>query len=340
MKDKINDFSARIENIKETLKTEEATKTALIMPFFSILGYDIFNPNEFVPEFTCDVGIKKGEKVDYAIKINNKVEMLVEAKNIGYDLSKVDSQLTRYFNVSDANVALMTDGVKYKFYSDLEKKNIMDSIPFFEFDLSNISPQQISNIEKFQKSNYDSQSILSLAENLKKIISIQNRISNEFDNPSDDFVRVLISDVYSGHKTKQVLDDYKPAIKKAFTNYINDKVTSKLNNALTGIKDEDRVIEEEPVSKIVTTEDELLAFQIIKSILAEKVDINRIYYRDTQVYFNILLDDNARKWICRIDFLRNEINVYLNNNETVKIKTLNDLFNIKDILIECLDRVL
>jgi hypothetical protein len=62
--DQIKALSNQISKRSERLETEEATKNAHVMPFIKALGYDIFNPEEVVPEFTCDVGTKKGEKVD------------------------------------------------------------------------------------------------------------------------------------------------------------------------------------------------------------------------------------------------------------------------------------
>ena len=61
--EQLNNCSNRTQQLKSQLITEESTKTSLIMPFFQMLGYDIFNPLEFCPEYTADVGIKKGEKV-------------------------------------------------------------------------------------------------------------------------------------------------------------------------------------------------------------------------------------------------------------------------------------
>ncbi len=74
--DRIRDLSTRIPKQLEHIQTEEATKNALIMPFISALGYNVFDPTEVVPEFTADVGIKKGEKVDYAIHLDGKPIML------------------------------------------------------------------------------------------------------------------------------------------------------------------------------------------------------------------------------------------------------------------------
>ena len=101
--DQLKQFAKRAESLKDTVETEEATKTALIMPFFSMLGYDVFNPQEFVPEFTADVGIKKGEKVDYAIVKDGSPVILVECKASSESLDKHDSQLFRYFGTTTAN---------------------------------------------------------------------------------------------------------------------------------------------------------------------------------------------------------------------------------------------
>jgi len=78
--DKIKSLAAKAEKTAHALETEEATKNALVMPFIAALGYDVFDPDEVIPEFTADVGIKKGEKVDYALRRNGEVIMLVEAK--------------------------------------------------------------------------------------------------------------------------------------------------------------------------------------------------------------------------------------------------------------------
>ena len=117
--EKLKNFSNRIEHLKGNIQTEEATKTSIILPFFQLLGYDVFNPLEFVPEYTADVGIKKGEKVDYAIMINNEPLILIEAKPINTELSvKHMSQLIRYFSVTKAKFGILTNGIIYQFYSD------------------------------------------------------------------------------------------------------------------------------------------------------------------------------------------------------------------------------
>ena len=134
-KDIIKQISERVERLKDSLPTEEATKNALIMPFINALGYDVFNPNEVLPEMTCDIGTKKGEKIDYAILENGEPIILIECKHWKQNLSLHDNQLLRYFNVSKAKFGVLTNGIIYKFYSDLEEPNKMDEKPFLEIDM-------------------------------------------------------------------------------------------------------------------------------------------------------------------------------------------------------------
>mgnify|MGYP000888212011 CR=1 FL=1 len=142
-------LSERTVKLKDTLNTEEATKTALVMPFFQLLGYDVFNPLEFSPEFIADVGIKKGEKVDYAILIDDVPRILAECKDCNNTLENCDKQLTRYFNVTPAKIGVLTNGIVYKFYTDLEKPNMMDEKPFLEINLLKIKDYQINELKAY-----------------------------------------------------------------------------------------------------------------------------------------------------------------------------------------------
>lgn len=329
MENKIIDFSKRVCDLKDSLGTEEATKTALIMPFFNLLGYDVFNPNEFIPEFTADVGIKKGEKVDYAIKINNEVAILVEAKSVGTDLSKVDGQLARYFHVVDAKIGILTDGVTYKIFSDIDKSNVMDIKPFFEFDMTNINAQQVQDIQNFSKTNFNIEKILGLATDLKYVNLMQEKIAKEMTEPSDEFIKIILSDIYEGQKTKQVIETFRPLVKKSFKQLILGKVETRLNNAIHGIKEIEDDIEIED-KKIVTTEDELQFYQIVKSLLVGKIDLERIGYRDAESYFNVLLDNNNRKWICRVKFLKDSTINVIFKSETINIASLNNVYDLKE----------
>ena len=133
-------LALKVKNQREAIQTEEATKNAFIMPFIStILGYDVFNPLEVVPEFTADVGVKKGEKIDYAIMRDGEVQILIECKK-STEALRIEhaSQLYRYFAVTNARIAVLTNGESYHFYTDLDAPNRMDDKPFLVLDLSDI----------------------------------------------------------------------------------------------------------------------------------------------------------------------------------------------------------
>lgn len=345
--DQIKQFSKRIEALRDTIQTEEATKTSVIMPFFNMLGYDVFNPAEFVPEFTADVGIKKGEKVDYAIIQDGVPTILIEAKWIGDTLEKHDSQLFRYFGTTAAKFAILTNGIVYKFYTDLDESNKMDSTPFLEIDLLNYNDNQINELKKFCKENFDLGKIFDTASELKYMGLIQKAFKSEFLNPSDEFVRFILSDgVYEGVKTQNIIEKYKPLVKKALFEYINEMVNEKIQSALKSSEDEVKPVvveeaqeEQQPESagkdRIVTTEEELQAFYIIKSLMGEMIDLDRITYKDTASYFSVLLDGKVTKWICRLYLgQKNSSMVLVQNGENMKIPldSINDIYKHADIL--------
>ncbi len=296
-------LSERVENLKENIQTEEATKNAFIMPFISLLGYDVFNPLEVVPEYTADIGIKKGEKVDYAILQDNNPIILVECKHWKENLNVHSSQLHRYFHATKARFGLLTNGLKYRFYTDLEQKNVMDDEPFLEFDIENIKENAAIELKKFQKESFDVDKIINSASGLKYSTAIKEILMKEINDPSEEFVRFFTRQIYAGKViTKKVLEQFTEIVKKATNQAFKDIVSDRLKSALD--KEEDPVKEDvvEEESKVVTTEEEIEAFHIVRSIVRTSVDIERVVARDTQSYFGVLLDDNNRKPICRLHF--------------------------------------
>ena len=344
--EKLKEFSTRLNNLKDSISTEEATKTSMIMPFFQLLGYDIFNPNEFIPEFTADVGIKKGEKVDYAIVLNNEVTILIEAKNVGTSLQKHDSQLFRYFGTTTAKLAILTNGLIYKFYTDIDQTNKMDSTPFLEIDLSNLKDSDIAEVSKFTKENFDISTILSTASNLKYVNSIEKVLLEEFSNPSDDFIKLILNKcVYDGLKTQNVIDKYKPILKKSLNHYINKQINERLQKALNNTTQTDITNNEEAETHddegIVTTKDELESYYIVKAILSELVTPDKLYYKDTYSYFGILYDNKVTKWICRVYLKENVKFIVIPDSEKnevrYEIQNVSNIYKLKDKLIERLN---
>lgn len=304
--ERLQRLAERIDAIKASISTEEATKTSMIMPFFQLLGYDVFDPLEFVPEYTADVGLKKNEKVDYAIMVDGKPLIFIECKSCNENLNKHSSQLIRYFNSTvEARFAILTNGIIYKFFTDLDNPNIMDNSPFLTIDILNLKDRDIAELSKFKKDALDVANILSSAEDLKYTSMVKAWMERETANPSPAFVKMIIADMYEGVKNQKVIDQFTPIVKKALSQYITDTINAKIQNILNNTEssasgEEPKAEGQEPKKEIITTLKELEAFGIIKSILRQVVDSGRIVYRDTASYFGVLLDDNNRKWICRV----------------------------------------
>lgn len=335
--DRIKELASRIPKQIEHIQTEEATKNAFIMPFISALGYDVFNPTEVIPEFTADVGTKKGEKVDYAIKKDNDIIILIECKWSGADLHKDHaSQLYRYFSATEARFAILTNGIDYEFYSDIDEPNKMDSKPFFSFNILEFQDHQIDELKKFTKSAFSLDDILTTASTLKYTGAIKKVLAEELTNPSEPFVRFFASQIFDGRLTKPVIEQFTQIVKEARKQFINERINERLKSALSA---NDAQKEENPIEGpedlqvddrgIITTEDEIEGYHVVKSILRESIDVSRIVLRDTKSYCGILLDDNNRKPICRLHF--NGSQKYLGiilqkNEERIAIDSVDDLY--------------
>ncbi|MGR5240235.1 type I restriction endonuclease [Photobacterium damselae] len=349
--DKIQQLTKKIPMLGNTLTTEEATKNALIMPFLqSVLGYDVFNPLEVIPEFTADVGTKKGEKVDYALMKDNEVQILIECKKYREPLSlNHANQLYRYFSVTNARIGILTNGVIYQFYTDLDSPNKMDEVPFLTLNLENIDEHLVPELQKLTKQAFDVDEVVDAAGELKYLSEIKKNISRQFEEPDDDFIKLLISKVYDGMQTAKIKVQFSSLIKKSLKQFLNEQVNSRLKNAIDSDLDlnhsassEQVVLEDNQQNKknIITTEDEADGYAVVKAILRVKFDAKRIVARDTQSYFGILLDDNNRKPLCRLHF--NTKQKYLGIIDESKQETkyqIDSVDNIYDYTNEILDAV-
>jgi len=354
--DEIKKFAERAKSLKDKLETEEATKTSLIMPFFRLLGYDVFNPDEFVPEFTADVGIKKGEKVDYAIMKDGKPLILIEAKPCAKsDLVKFASQLFRYFGTTEAKFAILTNGLVYMFYTDLDEPNKMDAKPFYEFDLSKLKDSKINELERFRKEKIDVDTIMSSASELKYASDIKQVMADILNDPSDAFINLVLSEIYSGKRTQAAKDKFKDLIISSINQYINELMNERIKSAIekSAVKEESIKATEEVAAmaavedvivenKIETTMEELEAYFIIKSLLRELIEPEKVTYKDTLSYFGILLENNTWKWICRV-YIKDSVKFITIPDESKKeirydINTVQEIHDYKNELIASLNR--
>lgn len=346
-KDQIKQLCDRVVKLKDQIQTEEATKHSLVMPFLQTLGYDIFNPCEVVPEYTCDIGTKKGEKIDYAIFKDGQPIMLIECKHWAANLTLHDNQLLRYFHVSKAKFGLLTNGLTYRFYTDLEAPNKMDEKPFIDIDLSDLKDNMIEELKKFHKSYFDIDNIINTATELKYTYELKNLITTEIQNPSEYLVKHFAKQVYGSIITAKVLDQFTHLVKQSFSQVIGDYITNTFKTALNKEADAiDKNDEPTPESvvvnkKIVTTDEEMEAFFIVKSILRLSINSNRVFHRDTQSYFGILLDDNNRKPICRLMLDKEKKYIVLFDDvkeRKEQIMSLDDIYQYSDVLIKTVEK--
>jgi predicted type IV restriction endonuclease len=341
-------LATKVRNQRDAIQTEEAAKNAFVMPFISIiLGYDVFDPLEVVPEFTADVGVKKGEKVDYAIMRDGEVQILIECKQ-PKDALKIEhaSQLYRYFSVTNARIAVLTNGQIYHFYTDLDAPNKMDAKPFLVLDLEDIDDAVLPELRKLTKEVFDLDSIISAAEELKYLGQIKRAMAAQFKEPDDEWVKLFTTRVYEGSFTQKVREQFRILVAKAASQFVKDQVNERLKSALySNLPKQDaeppsEILESEGAAlsdvdrdtEVETTLEELTGYQIVKAIACSEVKPQRIAGRDALSYFAVILDDNNRKPIARLHF-NGKARKYLGTFDADKTETRHLIDSLDDIYL-------
>ena len=343
--DQLNALASRIRTTKDLIQTEEATKNAMVMPFIQFLGYNVFDPTEVTPELIADIGTKKGEKVDYAILRDGKPIMLFECKKSGGDLHiNHAGQLFRYFHVTASRFGVLTNGLKYRFFTDLEQPNKMDNTPFFEFDILDFKERDVEELKKFAKTSFDVDTILNTASDLKYTRAIQERLNEWVINPPEEFVRLLSVDLLAGRRfTPTLKDQFTQITKRAFEQLLSERINVRLKGAMAA---ESPLVAEHssPIIPLATTEpevdtspEEIEGLHIIRSILRDVVSPRRIVMRDNLSYCAILLDDNNRKPVCRLRFNNAQklaVGIFGQDKaeERFSLDVIDDLYNFADRL--------
>ncbi|RJT78019.1 restriction endonuclease [Arthrobacter cheniae] len=351
--ERLTALAAKVRQQRSQIETEEATKNAFIMPFIStILGYDVFNPLEVVPEFTADVGVKKGEKIDYAIMHGGTVQILIECKKSKEPL-KIEhaSQLYRYFAVTNARIAILTNGEVYEFFTDLDAPNRMDAKPFLVLDLNDIDETLIPELMKLTKDVFDLDSIINAAGELKYIGQIKRTLASQFKEPDAEWIKALTMRVYdSGAYTQKVREQFTPLVTKATKQFLNEQVNERLKAALGApnfpmasdsviaatVTSAQAVEDDLAETGVETTLEEMEGFQIVRAIVCNEVKPPRVIHRDAKSYFAVLLDDNNRKPIARLHF--NRVQKYLGVfdeqkvEQRIPISSLDEIYDHADML--------
>lgn len=347
--DQLQSLSATIPKQMDKLLTEESTKHALVLPFINALGYNVFNPSEVVPEYNADFGTKIACKCDYAIFLNGSLIMLFECKWAGRDLEKKDEdQLRQYFAACpQVRFGVLTNGLVFKFFSDTENHNTMDEKPFLEFDMRDVKQPAVKELKRFTKSAFDAQQLANVAEELKYTTEIKRIVALEFASPSPDFIKFFARQVYPGKVvTQNILEKFSVLTKNALKHFVSDRISHTLKSALDEQDKEQSKSQETEVAGdekaadgIITTPEEMEGYQIVRAILHETVNPERVAMRDKKKYCGILLDDNQRKPICKFYFDDPEKQVGLfdrdKNEEKIVLTKLSDLFKFSDRMKDC-----
>lgn len=361
MVEHLQSLSARIPKLRQHLTSEEAAKTALVLPFIRALGYDFTDPTEVVPEYHADVPGIKSERADYAILQDGQPIILFECKPIGASLGDPQhSQLFRYFTAKRVRIGVLTNGLVYEFYSDLDDKNVMDRRPFMVVDLTSIDSAPLTELQRFAKGQYAEAEVVTFAAEMKYNRQLRKFLATQFADPGEDFAKMLIAEVYQGKNiTQKVREQFAPVVTRALQQFVTDQVNDRLRSALTRDTGDGASGEVPPpaassiaastvsVAEADTTVEEIEAYLIVKSILRSVVAPSRVAMRDQTSYCAILFDDNNRKPICRLWFNRSKKMVSLfdavddggkSREDRVQLETLDDIYSLADRLIATTQR--
>jgi hypothetical protein len=222
----------------------------------------------------------------------------------------------------------------------------MDERPFLEVDILSLKDNQIEDLKKFHKSYFNVEEILNSAEELRITNDMKGVIKEEFQAPTSEFVKYLAKRIYTGAITARMIDRMTPFVKKSLDQFIDDFVRETLNSAIKSRQKKEEAEQSETKKlpegvvymsndgTIVTTQEEIDGYNIVKAILYDTVDIERVTYRDAQTYLAIIFDDNNRKPICRLHF--NTSKKYIETFDLEKkgtkhpIESLNEIYKFSE----------
>lgn len=351
MLDKFLLLGQKAQKLGANLQTEEATKNALIMPFIQLLGYDVFNPEEVIPEFQAQAGVKKDQRVDYALCKDGVPVILIECKSFGASLDKEQvDQLKRYFPfVKSARIGILTDGNRYRFFTDLEADNVMDDSPYFELSLDAINDDQLEKLLILTKDKYNDDETIHAAEQLKFTKQFKLILSKQYESPEEDFLRFFARKVWNGQINQNVKDKLTPLLKESFRQWVEDRINARLRKAIEG--EEKETAQTEPEQQVIPASDEpalneldVQGLNIVKAILSEVCDVKRLTLRPAKSYSALLLDDNNRKTIVRFYFknperLRIDLYGFMRVEPPFPVESVESLYDYKEKIVEIFTRI-
>ena len=303
-RDQIEGYIKRVKDLAEHVRgNEQATKQSLIGPFLSMLGYDLTDPRECIPEYKADFGKDRSTKpIDWAFLHSGNFAFFVEAKEVGRKLAGYDEQLADYF-AKDPNVKLgiLTNGAQWRFFTDVENPNVMDREPFARWDLFTEEPPPFDVVTLIQKAQFNAELIRAYAQRQRA----QNLLVSELTRllePHTDFARLAVANIETRNLTEKVIDSWKPVVASALNEWARQRM---LSAALAAPQPSEPKAE---ASKIETTKEELDAFAAVKSLLGDDCPVE---YEDTTAYFKIHLPTKRMWVVTRLQFRQQSLVVWV-----------------------------
>jgi hypothetical protein len=302
-------------------KDETQTRDNLIHPFFNYLNYNKLD--DYTHEYVADIGEKKGRKVDIAITLGKKEPiMLVECKSASTKLNDNHfRQLNEYcLYTPSAKIGILTNGIIYNFYTvnNREKKGL-NSKPFFSFNLVDYDNSSLEILALFNRQNIEINDILQEAEDVYFLENFDNALYKTLTD-NDDLVKLVFKNMGGLRATEKSLSQIKSLINSISLKTAVDKLTQKeISESNTGV---------------ITTAEEIKAYNIIKTILAmsnkiKTAEIERISYRDLKNSFTILVDDKQTKNICSLVF-----------KEKIKVIEINgDRYDLEEVSVAAITKL-
>lgn len=379
LEDEIKALAERIPGMRPMLDDEAKTKQYLILPLIRALGYDDTKPAEVVPEYTADYGGREGWKVDYAILSDDNLRVVIECKQVSNQLGTTEeAQLGRYFpNVpfdAETKIAILTNGVVYKFFTDQNEPNKMDKDPFWTINLETLRNNDLSQLRNFTKDNFNAANAVASASKFRHIKEMKIALARQLTEPEDGFVEWMLrqtGQTYDRRVASSRREEIRDLARTAFHEFVKDHVNDAVDDAVLEIRERTAqgiapITEEQDAllqadsgddvgdsghadDKIITTEQELQAFDVVKGIVQEVVHAERVFMRDYRNYSAVMLDDNRRRPLCRLRLEGRQMQIGLFDGSRVgghlveqqhNIESLNDIYNHADQIRETVRRYL
>lgn len=311
--DRIRKHAEHVLNVGQHCTTEETTKQALILPLLDILGFSPFDPTRVKAEYGADFpGVKASERVDYALFCHGVPVMFIEAKPHAEKLNNHCSQLSRYFNATpEVTIAAITNGSEWRFFTDLNNKNMMDSTPFLVVDFETLDESLVGRLYRFRHDEFQPEALRTLAEETVFLNAFTDAISQSLRAPDADFARYVAGRAGVQRQfNARFLDSITPIVKLAVERAVSDMVVSGLSARPAPVepkaqsteqpaeahRDETADIVDPENPRIVTTHAERRLFEVVRDILGESVEITP---KDTESYFSVLYQGKSNRWLVR-----------------------------------------